>query len=431
MKFTLKTGLMLALLPLLSSSSPMMASKKAFCCPVQRSVSLTTGTYSGKFSPVALSHKCAAVITNGTEGGLVSIFGFNDDCCTLSDQPKQAPFALFGFATAIAFSNNGKLLAVITNSNRLYVFHINNCCTYDPNAVQMIFLPSNELDPSGVSFSPNNKCLAVAFEVTNNIVVYPINSDCSVGPNPVGPSTPSGDFFPLSLAYSPDGKCLAVFNIGNYTIPGTTSSVSFFNVDENSCALTPVANSPFSTGVNNSTLFGSLVFSPSGKCLTVVTETDPASLPGFGALSVFKVKKCIPTLVQVTSSEGVSALGAAYSKDGRCLFVTNTGSNAINVFDVDKCCKLTPKNTFSVGAEIFPVDVKSKDNCLVTLQLNGVNPNNVLQELVSYKLTRCSPNTVGIGQQPKATNKDFERMKALLPSAHAKQRAAQLKEKKK
>ena len=93
MKFTLKTGLMLALLPLLSSSAALLANKKNGCCLTQKSLSAISGNVSFETpflpaNPIAISPhgNCVAVITNnepefepGT--GILSIYGFNDDCC--------------------------------------------------------------------------------------------------------------------------------------------------------------------------------------------------------------------------------------------------------------------------------------------------------------------------------------------------------------
>lgn len=424
MKFRLKTGLMLALLPLLSNASLAHARKKLVCYPEFKSALSVAPLPENTqiLPPLALSKKCAAVITNNSEGiSSLSVFGFNNDCCMLSAEPTQSPFSFSGQANVVEFSHNGKLLAVATADNHLYVFKINKCCTFDTNA-QVITLPSNTSNPTGLSFSPNNKCIAISFSDSSNVAVYPIHADCSVGPDPIGPALSTGGT-PVTLAYSPKGDCLAVLNYG----PSSTSSVSFFSVNALSCILTPVPHSPFSTNVSNDGTPLSLTFSPSGECLTVVTAMNPDYSNNFGALSIFSVKNCIPTLVNVVPSGGIGATGAAYSKNGGCLIVSNFFAS-INAFSVDTCCKICPQGTFNPGQNVLPIGIKSKDNCVVTVNVNE-SPVNPYIELRSYKLKPCQSADHASTESAKVVNQDSRFAKAFLLNSAASKLAEKLKEK--
>ena len=143
------------------------------------------------------------MITNNEPGfepgtGILSIYGFNDDCCTLSSQPKQSPITYDEPATAIGFSANGKLLAVAT-AGSLFVYPVSKCCTIDTNIQPIGFPVTFQGFPSGISFSPNNTCVALSFPFDNIILVYPINADCSVGSSPIASAIT--DLEPMALSY--------------------------------------------------------------------------------------------------------------------------------------------------------------------------------------------------------------------------------------
>jgi len=125
---------------------------------------------------------------------------------------------------------------------------------------------------------------------------------------------------PQFLAMDPAGAYLYVANAGTFDI-------SVFSINSGTGALTPVTGSPFSIGVTPQ----SMVLNPSGTFLFV-------GVPGVGtrdgSILTFSVNAGALTSVASGDSGGSNPDGLAVDPSGQYLYVANTSSNSIAVFQI-------------------------------------------------------------------------------------------------
>jgi sugar lactone lactonase YvrE len=145
--------------------------------------------------------------------------------------------------------------------------------------------------------------------------------------------------------FSPAGGLLA-------EVAGTAGSpaVATFSVNEATGALTPVAGSPFTTGINESVV--SLAFSPNGRLVATANRDFTGSQAG--TISLFSVNGATGALTSVTGSPFPSDAGPAqpgglaFSPDGTLLAVGNT-DHKVSVYRVNG----TTGGLSSVGGSPF------------------------------------------------------------------------------
>lgn len=81
-----------------------------------------------------------------------------------------------------------------------------------PNSIR--YLSATNTGPSSLAFSPDGRFLLVTEKVTNNIDMFPVNSDGSLSQPTITPDPIPGVF---DVVFSPDGAALIVqTGVGHY-----------------------------------------------------------------------------------------------------------------------------------------------------------------------------------------------------------------------
>ena len=150
--------------------------------------------------------------------------------------------------------------------------------------------------PSAVAISPSGRFLAVGNLNSNNVSVYTIDSSTGVL-TPIAGSPFATGLTPTSLSFSTNGSFLYVVNIQSETI-------SAFTVNATSGVLTAVAGSPFAAGPLSGTLPNTIVVEPSGKFALVANQAG-------NSVSVFNINATTGALSHAAGSPFVLASGSS------------------------------------------------------------------------------------------------------------------------
>jgi len=186
----------------------------------------------------------------------------------------------------------------------------------------------------------------------NSISVYDINSKTGAL-SPVPGSPFATGVFPISATIDPNGRFVYVANAG---IPTNAYSVSGYAVNEKTGALTEIPGSPFATGVQPA----SVTINPNGRFAYVAD----AGLDD-GDISVYTVNATTGALTPVPGSPfaaGHEPTSLAVSPNGKFVYVTNNIvqfsdlTGAVSAFVVNASTgALTPVSgsPFAAGMETF------------------------------------------------------------------------------
>lgn len=186
--------------------------------------------------------------------------------CNLQMAPIPIPVTN---PSKLAFSADGACLAAIngtsgTSNNILSVYSkIDTPQCIFSNVPVTSFTGNSQSHFTSIAFSPDN-CLALLDSGNKLIHIF---KDCSLTTIGGPVSLPSEITGSSSLEFSPDGNCLAVLT----TKTGFKSFLTMYNVNKQSCTLTPTPGSPFDLGfaTSNSTPMKFL----SNECLAILDGT--------------------------------------------------------------------------------------------------------------------------------------------------------------
>ncbi len=268
------------------------------------------------FPAISPNGRCIAVSANSD----VSLFSLNSKKCTID--PKVRATVSVPNPGGLAFSPDGTCLVVASlDADALYVFCVNeHACTI--KQTQKIKFPLRS-SPFNVAFSPNGKNVAVALLQSSEIALFEVDKrKCKLGEAPLQTLEAQGNG-PLGISYSPCGTCLAWSNFYSHTL--TLAKVDPLNGKVIICQ----------TQSTDGEFPQELVFSPCNKCFAVI---HCGGFDDAGTVSIFSFNALNSTAVPVQTRvpTGKYSTGGSYSKDGRCLFVTNSHAHTISSFSVNK-----------------------------------------------------------------------------------------------
>jgi 6-phosphogluconolactonase (cycloisomerase 2 family) len=315
------------------------------------SIDLSTGRLSTNGSGVATGATPSAMISAGSAlfvsnsaGNTISVYTVNSNGTLTAASGTQATGMT---PVGMAVDSGGKFLFVANQglqgdaaSGTISVFSIQNTTltpvSGSPFSTSAPLAPFGT-GPSAVAVTPDAKFLYTANKFDNTVTLFSVDASGVLTRQiaiPVGTA-------PAALTISPDGAFLYVGNSGSsnlsaFAVCGTVvNSCSNPTVPDGS--LTPVTGSPFSVGLDPS----SIVFTPDGKFLFVVNQKS-------NQVSEFKVSTGTGALTantQATISTGGDPVWAAVrvgstvisatSGSTDFLYVANLGSSSISVYSFD------------------------------------------------------------------------------------------------
>jgi 6-phosphogluconolactonase len=176
---------------------------------------------------------------------------------------------------------------------------------------------------ASLAFSPDGRFLVVTEKVPNNIDVFRVNPDGTLGPIVVNPDADPGVF---SVSFTPNGTLIA----SETGTPSITNSatISSYNIPVNG-KLVPVSEHVPTFGTAN--CWNSVT--PDGR-FVYVSNAGTSSISGFAIGKNGSLTPISGTIVG-NNPQGSTNLDIAISSDGKFAYTLNSASGDIGVFEID------------------------------------------------------------------------------------------------
>jgi len=187
--------------------------------------------------------------------------------------------------------------------------------------------------PAQVGFSPNGDALLVTEKATNKLTSYRVRRNGAIDAPLV---TTSNGLTPFGFAFDRRGNVLISEAFGGAANASAVSSYGF----QNSAPAKPVLISPSVADTQTAACW--VVVTPNGR-YAYTTNT------GSNTVSSYAIQRSgtLSLANAVAATTGTGPIDAALSATGRSLFVLNAGSHTISSFSVDKDGNLG--NTKTIG----------------------------------------------------------------------------------
>ena len=250
--------------------------------------------------------------------GEISVFFVDGSKLLLVDK------AVSGGAEPNAVAQHGSLVYVLNvgGSSNVVGFRLNagGQLRKIPNSTR--FLTTNNSEAASLAFSPDGQFLVVTERATNNLDVFPVQDDGTLGPIVVNPSPDPGAF---SVSFAPNGAALV-----SETGPAggnNASAISSYSVIANGTL------SPISTGVatlGNANCWNAVT--PNGQ-FVYVSNAGSSTISGFAISAAGRLTPIGSTVVG-TNPSGSTNLDITVSADGKFVYTLNSGTGTIGIFAI-------------------------------------------------------------------------------------------------
>ena len=267
---------------------------------------------------LALSQDHSFLFAVNGGSGEISVFFVDGSKLLLVDK------AVSGGAEPNAVAQHGNLVYVLNvgGSSNVVGFRLNagGQLRKIPNSTR--FLTTNNSEAASLAFSPDGQFLAVTERATNNIDVFHVQDDGTLGPIVVNPSPDPGAF---SVSFAPNGAVL-VSETGP-TGGNNASAISSYSVIANGTL------SPISTGVatlGNANCWNAVT--PNGQ-FVYVSNAGSSTISGFAISAAGRLTPIGSTVVG-TNPSGSTNLDITVSADGKFVYTLNSGTGTIGIFAI-------------------------------------------------------------------------------------------------
>lgn len=269
---------------------------------------------------LTLSQDRSLLFAVNAGSGELSVFRVNGSTLALVDRQPTAG------SEPNAVAQHGRLVYVLNvggSSNVVgFTLHDGGKLQQIPNSIR--FLTTNNSEGASVVFSPDGHFLLVSERATNNIDVFPVRADGTLGPIVVNLDVAPGTF---AATFAPNGAALI-----SETGPAggnNASTISSYSVLSNG------TTSPISTGVptlGNANCWNTVT--PNGRWV-YVSNAGSSTIAGFSIGDGGALTPIGATVVGVNPT-GSANLDIAVSSDSKFLYSLNSGSGTIGVFGIQE-----------------------------------------------------------------------------------------------
>jgi 6-phosphogluconolactonase len=263
-------------------------------------------------------HSLLFAVNGGS--GEVSVFRVHGSDLALVDKQQT------GGAEPNAVSQHGRLVYVLNvggSSNVIgFTLSARGQLRQIPNSIR--FLTTNNSEGASLAFSPDGQFLVVTERATNNIDVFPVQGDGTLGQIVADLDPEPGTF---ALAFAPNGAALV-----SETGPAggnNASAISSYSV------LADGRLSPITTGVptlGNANCWNAVA--PNGRWV-YVSNAASSNISGF-SIAVTGALTPIGTTVLGTNPAGSVNLDIAVTEDSKFLYSLNSGNGSIGIFGIQE-----------------------------------------------------------------------------------------------
>jgi 6-phosphogluconolactonase (cycloisomerase 2 family) len=269
---------------------------------------------------LTLSQDRSLLFAVNAGSGELSVFRVNGSALALVDRQPTAG------SEPNAVAQHGRLVYVLNvggSSNVVgFTLHDGGKLLQIPNSIR--FLTTNNSEGASLTFSPDGHFLLVSERATNNIDVFPVRSDGTLGPIVVNSDLAPGTF---AATFAPNGAALI-----SETGPAggnNASTISSYSVLSNG------TTSPISTGVptlGNANCWNTVT--PNGRWV-YVSNAGSSTIAGFSIGDGGALTPIGATVVGVNPT-GSGNLDIAVSSDSKFLYSLNSGNGTIGVFGIQE-----------------------------------------------------------------------------------------------
>ena len=274
---------------------------------------------------LTLSPDHSLLLAMNAVSGTVSVFRVHGTDLNLLDQVPS------GGSQPVAVAELGSLVYVLNSGGAGSVvgFQLNDGGHLKQIANSTAFLSGNATGGASISLSPDGRFLIVTERLANNIDVFPVHQDGTLGPIVANPSPGPGAF---SVNFAPDGKAIVSETGAADTTNG--SAVSSYTILANG-TLAAVSQSVATFGAANCWN----AVTPNGK-FVYVSNAGSSTISGFAITSTGALTPIGSTVIG-SNPAGSTNLDIAVSTDGLNLYTLNSGSGNIGVFAINPDGTLT------------------------------------------------------------------------------------------
>ena len=269
---------------------------------------------------LTLSQDRSLLFAVNAGSGELSVFRVNGSALALVDRQPTAG------SEPNAVAQHGRLVYVLNvggSSNVVgFTLHDGGKLLQIPNSIR--FLTTNNSEGASLTFSPDGHFLLVSERATNNIDVFPVRSDGTLGPIVVNSDLAPGTF---AATFAPNGAALI-----SETGPAggnNASTISSYSVLSNG------TTSPISTGVptlGNANCWNTVT--PNARWV-YVSNAGSSTIAGFSIGDGGALTPIGATVVGVNPT-GSGNLDIAVSSDSKFLYSLNSGNGTIGVFGIQE-----------------------------------------------------------------------------------------------
>lgn len=278
----------------------------------------------GSQGSLTLSQDHSLLFAVNAGSGNISVFRVTGDRLKLGGVTPS------GGSAPVAVAEWDDLVYVVNfagNSN-VTGFRLNSAGELTAIQNSIRYLSTANSGASSLAFSPDGRFLLVTEKLTNNIDVFPVQSDGTLGPAVITHDSFPGTF---AVTFAPDGAALVV-----ETGPsGATnaSTISSYLVQPGG-ALTPLGSVPT---LGAATCWNALT--PDGR-FVYTSNSASSSISGYSVVGAGSLSP-LPGTVVASLAAGATDIDMAVSSDGKFLYTLNTGNGTVGIFSIKQDGTLT------------------------------------------------------------------------------------------
>src|SRR5690242_3682705 len=278
----------------------------------------------GSQGSLILTQDRSLLLAVNAGSGDISAFRVNGDRLKLGDVVPS------GGSAPVAVAERDGLVYVLNAAadSNVAGFRLNFSGELTPIHNSIRFLSTANSGGSSLAFSPDGKFLLVTEKVTNNIDVFPVEDDGTLGQPVIAHDPVPGTF---AVTFAPNGAAIVVETGPSGVSNG--SVISSFIVQPGG-ALLPLNSEPT---LGAATCWSAVT--PDGR-FVYTANSATSNISGFSIVGAGTLSPLSGTVVGSLPS-GATDLDMAVSSDGKFLYTLNTGNGTVGVFRIKEDGSLT------------------------------------------------------------------------------------------